>query len=108
MVIITVEPPAELAVANPLRLAGDIADPASTADIPVIGNAPALNSEWPYVRIDDEWIRVTGIEGGVLHVAARGVRGTVGTTHNAGARVLIGFTFSRIFNDPASRDYWGQ
>ncbi len=85
--------------------------PASTADIPVVGNAPPLNSEWPYVRIDDEWIRITRHRRATpLHVASAQACGApcADQRHNAGARVLIGYTFSRIFSNPAARDYWGQ
>ena len=36
------------------------------------------------------------------------MRGTAATSHGANARVLIGYTFTRIFNNPAAREYWGQ
>jgi prepilin-type N-terminal cleavage/methylation domain-containing protein len=108
MVTVTIVPPAELAMANPLRLQTGIDN--SQGSMTVIGSAPPLNAESPYVKIDDEWVRIAGMQGNTITVAAngRGVRGTTATNHNAGARVQIGYTFSRIFGNPAAREYWGQ
>jgi hypothetical protein len=110
MVVVTIEPPNELSVPNPLRTLDPITDASSTAAIRVIGQAPPFNPEWPFVKIDNEWIRIKSLTAGtiVVDTNGRGVRGTAGATHSAGTRVLIGYTFSRVFNNPATREYWGQ
>ena len=108
MVVVTVEPPSELSVANPLRLRNNLPDN-YTGPVALIGEAPPLNSQWPFVKIGDEWIGISGIDqANTLQIVARGVRGTTNFAHNAGDRVQVGYTFSRIFNDPAAREYWGQ
>ena len=107
MVVVTIEPPAELALANPLRLRMDIG--ANDMTLPLVGVAPPMNTDWPFLKIDDEWVRISGIDAtNTAQVVARGVRGTTATAHTAGTHVLVGYTFTRIFSNPAAREYWGQ
>ncbi len=112
MVTVTMEPPSELSVANPLRLVQAVG--VNDTNFTVTGNAPPLNAQWPYVKIDDEWVRISSMQGNTIQVDTsttpngRGARGTEAAAHDIGAHVQIGYTFSRIFNNPAAREYWGQ
>ncbi len=117
MMVLVVEPPEKMRDPNPLRLRSNV--PASGAvDIEVAGAQPVLNPEWPYLLIEDdagdEWMRYDRYEvdpqGGyfVVPPEGRGQRGTAADTHDTGDLVKIGTTFSRVFDNPAGRDYWGQ
>ncbi len=108
MVIVTIAPPEHLRQANPLRLRADVTDPAATV-LQVTGQASPFNRRWPFVRVNDEWMLVTEFDQQTNEITVeRGVRGTSADTHDAGDRVMVGYTFSRIFRNPAPRDDWGQ
>ena len=109
MAVVTIEPPAELALANPLRLRTDIG--ATDTALSLVGVAPPMNTDWPFLKIDDEWVRITSIDAtntAQVDVGGRGVRGTTAVGHTAGTHVLVGYTFTRVFSNPAAREYWGQ
>jgi len=111
-VVVTVEPPRRLQPASPLRLR----TPLNVGDtrVDVIGESPPRNPQWPYIRVGQEWIRysdyVTDPAGDYFLVApgGRGQRGTEEADHAAGERVAVGYTFSRVFYNPAAREAWGQ
>lgn len=108
MVVVVTKPPDRLRQlgAASLRTPIDMGD----MTIPVTGNLPNYNKAWPYVRIDDEWIRFDGFdpETQTLQVSAdgRGRRETEPADHGAGKPVEFGYTFSRVFRNPTGRDCW--
>lgn len=64
---------------------------------------------FPYIRIDDEWIRYESIQGGRLYGCTRGVRGTEPAVHDVGTPAVYGTTFSRVIRIPGSRESgWGR
>jgi len=85
---------------------------------------PAYNEAWPYLLIEDpdagdEWVRFTEFDAATSSfvldtvndpLAARGVRGTPAVAHAAvqsdgsTTRVKLGYTFSRVFYNPALRE----
>ena len=122
MVVVVVQPPDRLSVPNPLRLSRPLVD-TELGEFFVRGGVPTHNEAWPYVRINDEWIRFTSIEpvsgsdetrfvldpNHPVQPGWRRARGTAApATHDVGDRVDFGFTFSRVIQVPAGRDYWGQ
>ena len=94
--------------------------PVGRLDIPVVGAVPKYNETWPYLLIEktdpaeSEWVRFTRFDSGSTSfiidpadpTAARAVRNTLEGDHVANARVRLGYTFSRVFRDPAGRDFW--
>ncbi len=112
MLVLVIDPTAEYARKMRLLLGSGISDPDSTDDIEATGQFPPFNEQWPYVLIEDEWIRLERDDpyertetGFLLHVAERGVRGTARDTHDSGAELKFGHTFARVFKNPAARDY---
>lgn len=118
MVVVVVDPSEEYPDQNPLRLAQPIV--AGGMNIPVVGTAPAYNDRWPYILIDDpvsgpEWIEFLRFDptetGGTFRVApgGRGQRGTADVNHPIPAglplRVKLGYTFSRVFHNPAGKEH---
>jgi len=114
MVVLVVDPAGEYPNPRTLRLRGDIGS--GDPQIEVNGELPAYNKSWPYIHINDEWIRFESFEpderGGTFTIADpgedRGVRGTAAAGHNAGDEVRFGITFTRVFHNPANREHWGQ
>jgi prepilin-type N-terminal cleavage/methylation domain-containing protein len=112
MVILVVDPAGEYPNPRTLRLRNPLAVGAD--QIVVNGELPAYNRAWPYIRINDEWIRFESFEpddqGGTFIVDERAVRGTSENGHDAGDEVRFGITFSRVFHNPAARPDpdWGQ
>ena len=120
MVVVVVDPFQQFPDRRPLQLAGPVA--MGDLIIPVTGAVPTYNPAWPYLLIEDpvngnEWVRFSNFDEAtssfVLSVPAdRGVRGTADVDH-AGVgplgpyRVRIGFTFSRVFQSPSGKEYWG-
>lgn len=106
LVVLTVEPPEELRGANPMALTNGVNDSQTTLD--VRGTAPPIDQAWPFVRIGNEWMEVEefNLDDGEILIAERGVRGTAAAAHDAGDRVRIGYTFSRVFRNPAGREDW--
>jgi len=122
MVVVVTDPSEEYPEPRPLRLTTGIA-PGDTT-IPVTGNVPAYNEAWPYLLIEDpdagdEWVRFTEFDAATSSfvldtvndpLAARGVRGTPAVAHAAvqsdgsTTRVKLGYTFSRVFYNPALRE----
>ncbi len=115
MVVVVADPSEEYPEPVPLTLAGPIAGGDMT--IPVIGNIPAYNEAWPYILIQDpvggdEWIRFSRFDSATSSfvfdatdpLAARGVRGTPAVAHAGTLPVKLGYTFSRVFFDPALRE----
>ncbi len=64
---------------------------------------------FPYIRIEDEWVRYESISGQRINGCERGVRGTEAVEHDAGIQVIYGTTFSRVVRIPGARDTrWGE
>lgn len=120
MVVVVVDPSQEYPVTNPLRLdppAGILA--AGAMRVPVVGTLPAYNEEWPYILIEDavngdEWIRFSHFEPNTNtfvvdpafpRTLASVVRGTPAAAHAAGRLVKLGYTFSRVFHNPAGKEH---
>lgn len=76
----------------------------STDVIPVDSTIDYSVTAFPYVRIDEEWIRFSRISRSAFIGCERGVRGTEAVEHENGARVVHGTTFSRIIRIPTARD----
>lgn len=117
MVVVVVGTPADLQRPNSLRLRASVdgsgagVAPGDIDVIQVTGNLPAYNTQWPYVRVGHEWMRLIQYDADMQEMTVeRGVRGTAPPTadHEAGEPVKFGGTFSRVFRNPAGRDYWGQ
>jgi hypothetical protein len=111
MAVLVVDPPGRLQEQNPIRLTEAITSDALT--IPVRGRQPVYNPAWPYIRINDEWIRFESfdVETQEFIIASeddRGVRGTEPEIHLTGDRVRFGYTFTRAFHNPTGKDYWGM
>ncbi|MFO7957481.1 MAG: prepilin-type N-terminal cleavage/methylation domain-containing protein [Candidatus Brocadiia bacterium] len=110
MVVLVVDPSVEYPSPRRLEVRNDVDD--ADTEIQVNGELPAYNTAWPYIRINDEWIRFESFEpdeqGGTFIVDERPVRGTTGAAHNPGDEVRFGMTFTRVFHNPAAREYWGQ
>lgn len=109
MVVVCVTPPDNLGPLAPMTLAADVSDTQTT--ITVKGNLPNYNAKWPYLRIGDEWIRFKSFDSDTQRfdvTGGRGARATDNMPHFIGDRVQFGYTFSRVFFNPASRDYWGD
>ncbi|MHC5034744.1 MAG: hypothetical protein ACYTFZ_06880, partial [Planctomycetota bacterium] len=111
MAVLVVDPPGRLQEQNPIRLTEAITSTALA--IPVRGRQPVYNPAWPYIRIDDEWIRFESFDAETQEfiIASeddRGVRGTGADNHAIGARVRFGYTFERVFHNPTGKDYWGM
>ncbi len=119
MVVMVIDASEEYPMPRPLKLR----EPLNSGDtsIAVEGTLPAYNKSWKYILIEDpdnghEWIRFENFEpddqGGVFSLGTTGERPVRGTeeppTHPAGSRVKFGYTFSRVFRNPAGREYWGQ
>ncbi len=106
-VVLVVEPTEEFPTGRTLQVRQEAADA-----IAVNGSLPAYNEQWPYIRINDEWIWfrefVPDERGGVFVGLQRGVRGTAQETHAAGDEVRFGSTFARAFYNPAAREHWGR
>jgi len=122
---LVVDPTVEYPQQNPLRLAEDIT--ASHGTIRVIGTPPAYNKYWPFLFIEDpvngdEWVRFSDFTpsatGGEFTVYddpntlstadGRGKMATTAVQHPRGCLVKFGYRFTRVFYNPAGRDYWGQ
>ncbi|MFW6119144.1 MAG: hypothetical protein ACOC7S_02295, partial [Planctomycetota bacterium] len=108
--ILVVDPSVEYPSPRRLEVRNDVDD--ADTEIQVNGELPAYNTAWPYIRINDEWIRFESFEpddqGGTFIVDERGVRGTQAREHADGVEVKFGMTFTRVFHNPANREYWGQ
>ena len=66
----------------------------------------ARDVEGGFVRLGDEWISFSGVEGGALIVTRRGVRHTRPDAHPAGTRVRQGRRFSTVVSLPTARKGW--
>ena len=70
-------------------------------------NLLKLDGDEGWVRIDDEWIRVSIQGATTLKVEDRGGRGTEATGHDARARVRFGSSFQRVIPVPVGwREAW--
>ena len=105
MVVVVTNPPARLRQLGPVSLVND-----ANTTITVKGNLPNYNKQWPYLRIDDEWIRFDSFDADTQTFTGltRGARETDDhvTTHSAGAPVEFGYTFSRVFYNPTGKACW--
>ena len=110
MVVVVTTPPDRLRQLGAVRLDGRITE--TQMSIPVVGNLPNYNRAWPYLLVDDEWIRFERFnpdsEPQSFTVAAggRGSRETQPAEHEKGEPVKFGYTFSRVFRNPTGRDCW--
>jgi len=100
-------------VLRPARAAqfGRLVSPIGASDTEItLDNArhyPEL--AFPYIRIDDEWIRYATVSGRSFLGCERGVRGTEAVDHAAGTPAIYGTTFSRVIRVPGARDSrWGE
>lgn len=119
MAVVVVQPPESLRGPARLTLASPISQNQLT--IPVSGALPPYSTAWPYIRIDNEWIRFTRFDATtqtfVLDpadpLAERGARNPMKSpaaqpaNHSKGAEVSIGLTFSTVFYNPAGKEFWG-
>jgi prepilin-type N-terminal cleavage/methylation domain-containing protein len=69
---------------------------------------PFARVEPKYIMIEDEWIRIVGLEHGNIRVApeGRGARNTTPESHSKGAVVQAGRSFRLIVNLPSGREDW--
>jgi hypothetical protein len=56
---------------------------------------PAASDAYPFVKIENEWIRVAGKDLGTFTASERGARGSTAVRHARGARVHSGETLAR-------------
>jgi len=103
MVVVVTTPPDRLPGVGRLEVVEDLGD-----SIRVRGNVPAYNTRWPYIRIEDEWIRFEAFDEDTQTFTGceRAVRGTAEVAHAVGAPVEFGFTFSRVFRNLTGRESW--
>ena len=110
MVVIVVDPTEQYPLRNPPRLRETLTK--DGMEVKVRGDVPPYNEKWPYLLIGDEWIRFERFapddQGGSFIVAERAARGTAAASHSTGERIRFGYTFSRIFHNPANRDCWDE
>jgi prepilin-type N-terminal cleavage/methylation domain-containing protein len=66
--------------------------------------APA-GDERPYVRVGDEWLRVTSVDGPTLTVD-RGMRASEPQVHRGGTEYRSGRTITKVIEIPAHRSYF--
>jgi hypothetical protein len=89
------------------RLPAPIGAKADEIEVDVARHYPDL--AFPYIRIDDEWIRYRSISGRRFIGCERGVRGTEAVEHAADAMAIYGTSFSRVVRIPGARDSrWGE
>jgi len=69
---------------------------------------PASETSRRYLKIDGEWMEVGVPSGHTIAVLRRGVRGTVATKHDAGAKVHHGRTFVQEYDVATFRDATGD
>jgi prepilin-type N-terminal cleavage/methylation domain-containing protein len=69
---------------------------------------PFARVEPKYIMIEDEWIRIVGLENNNIRVASdgRGARNTTPASHSKGALVQSGKSFRLIVNLPSGREDW--
>ena len=102
-----------VALEDRVKLAGNITG--ETTRIPLEG-ANRIPEDAPrFVRIDNEWIRYTKIDGNRLIIdgspdekAGRGARWTLPQPHKRGTDVRIGRTFSLTVRVPSFREDWNR
>ena len=91
------------------RLADDIGPDDLTIRVDTTERYP--DGAFQFIRIDQEWIRYDSRSSRSFEVSAdggRGARGTEALSHERGARVEFGYTFSRVIRIPATRfSEWG-
>jgi len=108
MVVVVTNPPERLRQLGAVRLVNDV-EIGDTA-IVVQGNLPNYNKQWPYLRIDDEWIRFDSFDPDTQTFTGltRGARGTDEAHHDADPPnpVEFGYTFSRVFYNPTGKACW--
>jgi hypothetical protein len=117
MVILVADVPQDMQEQNPLRLASPVNN-ANDTTISIAGTLPAYNEKWPLIFIEDqangdEWVQFQSFDpqAGQFKLAGpeyRGARMTAAAAHPAGCLVKFGHTFSRVFDNPTGREYWGQ
>lgn len=61
-----------------------------------------------FVRIDEEWIEFSRIDGQDLIVARRGARHTIASPHNEDSPVHYGTGLSTVVNIPVTRSCWND
>jgi hypothetical protein len=71
---------------------------------------PFAKVEPKFIKINDEWIRIEGLQYGKIKVAegGRGARGTMPQTHSRGDVVQAGRTFTLVVALPGSREDWRE
>ncbi|MFH1421492.1 MAG: hypothetical protein ABIH42_02080 [Planctomycetota bacterium] len=71
---------------------------------------PKPGSAFPYVKIDNEWIKYSRIEENslVLDENGRGKRGTFPAQHARGALVRAGLTFIKVISLPCYKEDWND
>ncbi|MCK4282753.1 MAG: prepilin-type N-terminal cleavage/methylation domain-containing protein, partial [Candidatus Brocadiae bacterium] len=125
MAVVVVDPSEQFPERRPVRLdllpTETLLAAATIIPIPPSSTIPTFNPAWPYLLIEDpdngnEWVRYSHFDEATSSFrvdplvdprASRGVRGTVPMDHTGPRRVRIGFTFSRVFYNPAGKEYWG-
>ena len=91
--------------ARSTRLARLTTELDSSADtITVDSTVEYPENAFPFIRIDDEWVRYTTKTRRAFVGCVRGVRGSEAVEHPRGTRVVHGTTFSRVVRIPTTRD----
>lgn len=88
--------------AGRVMLTRPLSDAAGTISVNSTGLLK-LDGDDGWVRIDDEWIRVSIRSASVLKVEQRGGRGTQAAGHDGRARVRAGSRFTRVIPVPVGR-----
>lgn len=59
-----------------------------------------------YIKIDAEWMEVSGVEGKFLAVKTRGARSTVQAVHEGGSKIHVGESFETMIRLESHREDW--
>lgn len=72
-----------------------------------VDDARRVPNKFPgFMKIDAEWIELSGVEGKAAIVKTRGARSTVQASHEAGAKIHVGETFTTMLRLETHKEDW--